>query len=124
MTALNLLFRNANGIVIHGNSLSLEVWRAWAIKGTYLGGTIAEVPEDQLFHFKEMLAAPFERCAQERAAQELAKTVSSSSFEDGQPINNGVACWNGIVETHLYILCMLCIIHKLHRLCKGRRRIC
>lgn len=40
MTALNLLLRNANGVVVHGNTLSLECFGGYATRSTALGGTL------------------------------------------------------------------------------------
>lgn len=71
MTALNMLFRNATGIVVHGNSLSLEVWRAWETKGSYLGGTIREVPESQLAAVREMMEAPLREAQKQREADRV-----------------------------------------------------
>ncbi len=40
MTALNLLMRNANAYIVHGNTLSLECFSGYVTRSTALGGVI------------------------------------------------------------------------------------
>lgn len=47
MTALNLLFMNVDGIVIVGNTLSLDVYGGWVLKRSVFGGEIRKtLPEE------------------------------------------------------------------------------
>jgi type I restriction-modification system DNA methylase subunit len=73
MTALNMLFRNASGIVVHGNSLSLETWRAWETKRTMLGGALREMPEEEMGVVKTLLEAQFEQGEPQRIPDTLIK---------------------------------------------------
>ena len=43
MTALNMLMRNANSYIVHGNTLSLETWGGYVTRSTILGGEIQEL---------------------------------------------------------------------------------
>ena len=53
MTALNLMFYNYNGIIIHGDTLSLDVYGAWETKRSLVyGGSISPISTDVA---KEML---------------------------------------------------------------------
>lgn len=51
MCCLNLTFFNMNGYVILGNSLSLETRRAFRTTRSYLGGSICEVPVEEVTPF-------------------------------------------------------------------------
>lgn len=73
MTALNMLFRNAKGIVYHGNALSLEIWRAWEIKRTPFGGEIREVPESEMPRAQEMLKSTLQGNKQEPSISAINK---------------------------------------------------
>lgn len=75
MTALNMLFRNAAGIVVHGDSLSLEVWRAWETTNSYMGGSIRELSAEELPAIKEMQENMLKQSMRERQKH---KTVSKS----------------------------------------------
>jgi hypothetical protein len=43
MTALNMLMRNADAYIVHGNTLSMETWGGYTTRGTFLGGSIQEL---------------------------------------------------------------------------------
>lgn len=57
MAALNLLFRNVDALVIQGDTLRVEVFRAWELRRTPLGGAISECPPAQLEQLKEVIVA-------------------------------------------------------------------
>jgi hypothetical protein len=40
MTALNMLMRNANAVIVHGNTLSLECFGGYVTRSTIMGGVI------------------------------------------------------------------------------------
>jgi N-6 DNA Methylase len=40
MTAMNMLMRNANAVIVHGNTLSLECFGGYVTRSTILGGVI------------------------------------------------------------------------------------
>lgn len=46
MAALNLLFRNAEGWIAHGDALALRVSTAWQMRRTALGGALRRLPAD------------------------------------------------------------------------------
>lgn len=48
MTALNLVFFNMDGVAIHGDSLTGDVYRGWKTTSTPLGGEIVEIPDDSI----------------------------------------------------------------------------
>jgi hypothetical protein len=48
IAALNACFFNMDAVVLHGNSLTLDHYRAWRTVGTAFGGEIAEVDPDDM----------------------------------------------------------------------------
>ncbi|MDG4560700.1 MAG: N-6 DNA methylase [Candidatus Competibacter sp.] len=51
MTTLNLLVRNANAVVVHGNTLSLETWGGYQTTRTIFGGEIRALTAQQASSF-------------------------------------------------------------------------
>ena len=47
MTVLNMLVRNANAVIIHGNTLSLETFIGYAVRHSPFGATLTILPPDQ-----------------------------------------------------------------------------
>lgn len=46
-TALNMLFLNVDAVIIHGNSLSMEVWHVFRIRHHWAGGEIYEIKDPE-----------------------------------------------------------------------------
>lgn len=64
MATLNMLFRNVNSIIIHGNTLTLEIYTAWETKRTYLGGEVRQLAEHEMHIAREWLEAPLRNSAE------------------------------------------------------------
>ena len=47
MTTLNMLYRNLNSYVVHGDSLRLVAHVGWMTRGTALGGVVKPIPQAQ-----------------------------------------------------------------------------
>ena len=47
VAALNMLFFNANSYIVHGNALTLEVWRVYRTIHHWTGGTIIEITDPE-----------------------------------------------------------------------------
>lgn len=72
MTTLNMLARNANAVLIHGNTLSLECWGGYQIRRTPLGGEIRTLTAAEASTF--LTAA-----AKTQAEQQSAPTVAPAA---------------------------------------------
>lgn len=48
MCALNLMFFNLNGSIIHGNTLTMEVKEAWQTTRTLIGGNLAHIDPESV----------------------------------------------------------------------------
>ncbi|NDD83373.1 hypothetical protein EBZ38_03705 [bacterium] len=49
MSALNLLFRNVNGYIIHANTLSLETCGGYALRRTVAGGEMRKMDKEEAY---------------------------------------------------------------------------
>lgn len=54
MATLNLCFFNMDGVIIHGNSLSMEYYNGWIIKRSVMGGSIREMSEEELEEYRDL----------------------------------------------------------------------
>lgn len=73
MATLNLCFFNMNGVIIHGNALSMKYYNGWIIKRTAIGGTIREMSQEELDEYKKVRGDSLKKAAQqkeERTARE------------------------------------------------------
>jgi len=69
MAAINILFRNANAYVIHGNSLSLKAIGGYQIRRTWSGGELRRLSKE---HAQQILeAAPKASLAAQQCQQHL-----------------------------------------------------
>jgi hypothetical protein len=71
MCALNLVFFNANGYVVWGDSLLMECNKVYQTKRSYLGGSIRELTGDALEGFKRSYTASLEKTRAEYQSKDL-----------------------------------------------------
>jgi hypothetical protein len=64
MTALNLCFFNIDGVVVCGDSLTVEKRRAWRTRSTGLGGEVAEVDPESVAWPEEAFKESSENAAE------------------------------------------------------------
>lgn len=76
MCALNLLFRNATGAVVHCNTLSLEGFGGYWLRGTPLGGAMHRMSEQEAQQFLELPLEQREQVIQEKAREGAEKQLS------------------------------------------------
>ncbi len=77
MTALNMLVRNADATIVHGNTLSLETFGGYQTRRTPLGGEIRTLTAEQASTF--LTAAAKALNTQQRTTAELGTSPASSS---------------------------------------------
>lgn len=78
MCALNLMFFNLNGIIIHGNTLTMEIKDTWAVKRSILyGGSLQHIDQEDV---KKWYLAPAENVKNELSAitPKKQKSITSS----------------------------------------------
>lgn len=87
VTALNMLFFNANSYIVHGNALTLEVWHVYRTIHHWTGGTIIEItdPEEMKRIIEWGLEANREQVEKKRA-EKAVKTAENSNNSDLQQL--------------------------------------
>ncbi|MEZ5845091.1 MAG: N-6 DNA methylase [Hyphomicrobiaceae bacterium] len=80
MAALNCLVRNANTWIIHGNSLSLEAWRGYAVRRTVAGGELYRLTREEA---ARILKLPF--AAHQENTTALSTTAPIASTPEHVP---------------------------------------
>lgn len=75
MTVLNMLFRNVNSLIVHGNSLTLEVWNVWETKHTVSGGVFIQYTPEQVVKFKQKFVDGVFQNSEEQCKNELIPTL-------------------------------------------------
>lgn len=76
MTALNILFRNANAYIIHGNGISLETCGGYAVRRTWAGGELYKLTKEEAH---TILTGPLEARKLEAAHQALQEPPVAAS---------------------------------------------
>jgi type I restriction-modification system DNA methylase subunit len=56
MTALNLTYYNMDGLAVHGDSLTMDVYNVWETRGSPMGGELRRLPESEWPDFEDMFA--------------------------------------------------------------------
>lgn len=87
MCALNLLFFNANGYVVWGDSLLMECKKVYQTKRSYLGGSIRELTGEALESFKRSYTASLEKTLQELPTKNLTKEELQKLTTNGEQLS-------------------------------------
>jgi len=82
MAALNLCFFNMNGVIIHGNALSMKYYNGWIIKRSMLGGKIREMSAEEVEGYRELRGKALKEAAKSR--KKPGKVVKSTVSEDSE----------------------------------------
>lgn len=82
MTALNMLVRNADAVVVHGNTLSLETFGGYQTRRTALGGDICTLTAQQASTF---LTAAVKAQAEQRTADVSPAPTVTPDAQGQQP---------------------------------------
>jgi len=69
MTTLNMLYRNLNSYVVHGDSLRLLAHGGWMTRGTALGSVVRPMTQEQAQVFLEACLKAAQRGAHKAAAK-------------------------------------------------------
>ena len=77
MCALNLMFFNVNGFVVWGDSLSLECRKVYETERSYLGGSIRELTDTELEHFKSIYIPSVKKLIE---AKPILETINSEQL--------------------------------------------
>lgn len=70
MATLNLCFFNMNGVIIHGNAITMEYYTGWIIKRTAMGGAIREMTEQEVEEYRELRGEELKAETKRRQAKE------------------------------------------------------
>lgn len=82
IAALNLCFFNLNGVIVYGDSLTLEKRRAWRTRNTIMGGEVAEVsPEDVAWPESSLTSGSPAPAASENEGEEAAEAGERVDIE-------------------------------------------
>lgn len=71
MATLNLCFFNMNGVIIHGNAISMEYYNGWITKRSMLGGQIREMTDEELEEYRELRGQALQGAAENRTDQPI-----------------------------------------------------
>lgn len=77
MATLNLCFFNMNGVIIHGNALSMEYYAGWTVKRTAIGGAIRQMSTDQVEEYCQLRGEALQAEAQKREDPETEQEQES-----------------------------------------------
>ncbi|WP_441001288.1 N-6 DNA methylase [Fodinibius sp. SL11] len=69
MATLNLCFFNMDGVIIHGNALSMEYYNGWITKRSMLGGQIREMTEQEVDEYRELRGEALKEAAQKKETE-------------------------------------------------------
>jgi len=84
MCALNFCFFNMDGVVVYGNSLTVEKHRAWRTRHTIAGGEVAEVDPEEVAWPEASLEADDDQDAEPAESPQERVEVSSDGGALGQ----------------------------------------
>jgi hypothetical protein len=77
MCALNLMFFNVHGFVVWGDSLAMECKKVYETERSYLGGSIRELTENELEHFKAIYIPSIKKLIE---AKPILETINSEQL--------------------------------------------
>ena len=72
MATLNLCFFNMNGVIIHGNALSMEYYNGWITQRSPMGGQIREMAEHEIEEYRELRGKALKEAAEMKQEEEFA----------------------------------------------------